>query len=246
MRFNIWTFLFQVINFAVLLFVLKRVLYRPVKEIMEKRRGIVAESMEEAETAKKEAEGLKESYQEELNRTKELRLQMMEKMKEEVAEERRRLLLEAQGEAGLILDKERGLFEAEKRRSEAELKEKASEVVSAFALNIIKDVSDEELHRSIFRRFLGETGKMASEISGLWKEGKPVSIALISAYPLREEEIKMFREALGSSLSKEVNIGSVTDSALIAGVKIKAFDMVYDFSVSGQIEALKMKLKEMT
>lgn len=246
MRFNIWTFIFQVINFTVLLFILKRVLYRPIKEIMEKRRGIISKTMEEAETAKREAEELKESYQKELNETKELRLQMTEKMKEEVAEERRSLLSEAQGEAGRILDKERGLFEAEKRRTEAELKEKAPEVVSAFALNIIKDVSDEELHRSIFRRFLGETGKMASEISGLGKEGKPVSIALISAYPLREGEIKMFREAMESNISKEVNIGSVTDSALIAGVKVKVFDMVYDFSVAGQIEALKMKLKETT
>ena len=38
MKFDIWTFLFQIINFVVLLFILKRILYRPVKEIIEEEK----------------------------------------------------------------------------------------------------------------------------------------------------------------------------------------------------------------
>ena len=55
MKFDIWTFLFQVINFLVLLFILKRVLYKPIREIIEKRRSLIRQRIDEAEKTKKEA-----------------------------------------------------------------------------------------------------------------------------------------------------------------------------------------------
>ena len=88
MKFNIWTFLFQVINFVVLLFILKKLLYKPVKEIMEKRRGLIEKTIGDAERTKKEALELKEQQQQEVNRLKALQPQMIENVKKEAAEER--------------------------------------------------------------------------------------------------------------------------------------------------------------
>ena len=60
MKFNIWTFLLQTINFIVLLFILKRLLFKPVREILQKRRDLVRESLEKVELTQKEAQALKE------------------------------------------------------------------------------------------------------------------------------------------------------------------------------------------
>ena len=83
MKFNIWTLIFQIINFVVLLYILRRILYKPIREIIEKRRGLIAKTVEDAENTKKEALELKEKHQEELNNLKKIQNQMLEQTREE-------------------------------------------------------------------------------------------------------------------------------------------------------------------
>jgi F-type H+-transporting ATPase subunit b len=242
MKFNIWTFFFQIVNFVVLLFILKRLLYKPVKEIMEKRKGLIEKTIEDAEKEKKEALELKERHQEEMNKLKGLQITMIEKMKNEVGEEKKRLLTEAEKEATRTIEEERAVFETEKKRDEAKLKEMVIQTVSVFATNLLKDISDEELHKSIYRRVFNNLEEIASTIQA--GDGESATIDLISAYPLREEELIELQKVLESRLSKKVSVNTSVDKNLIAGVKIKVHDMVYDSSLSGQINSLTFRLKE--
>jgi F-type H+-transporting ATPase subunit b len=242
MKFNIWTFLFQIVNFVVLLFILKRLLYKPVKEIMEKRKCLIEKTIEDAEKEKKEALELKERHQEEMNKLKGLQITMIEKMKTEVREEKKRLLTEAEKDATRTIEEERAVFETEKKRDEAKLKEMVIQTVSVFATNLLKDISDEELHKSIYRRVFNNLEEIVSTIQA--GDGESVTIDLISAYPLREDGLIELQKVLESRLSKKVSLNTSVDKSLIAGVKIKVHDMVYDSSLSGQINSLTFRLKE--
>jgi F-type H+-transporting ATPase subunit b len=244
MKFDIWTFLFQVINFVVLLFILKRLLYKPVKEILEKRRGLIQKTIEDAERTKKEALELKKQQQQEVNKLKTLQPQMIEDMKKEVMEEKKKLLIEAKEEAAKIIDKEKALFEIEKKKSEDALKDNAIESVSVFASNLLKDISDEELNKSIYRKFLHELEGISSNMKTI--EDESVSVDLAFAYPLDEEELRKLEKALEQHLSKKMTINTNVDGALIAGLKIKLNDWVYDFSLKGQIDSLSSRLREKT
>lgn len=243
MKFDTWTFLFQVINFFVLLFILKRLLYKPIKEIMEKRKGMVEKTIVEADKAKKDALGLKEKYQEELSKLKELKMEALEKMKGEVEVEKKILISEAEKDAKEIIEKEKAVFDTEKRRLEAELKDRAVETVSIFALNLLRDISDEELHKSIWKKLFNEIGRITSDIDIKGKDDK-VIINLVTAYSMEEDELKKFQETMESQTSRKVTVNAIVNKTLIAGVLIKAYDMVYDFSLSGQIDTLKLRLKE--
>jgi F-type H+-transporting ATPase subunit b len=244
MKFDIWTFLFQIINFAVLLFILKRLLYKPIREIMEKRRGLVEKTIEDAEKAKKEALEIKEKHLKEMNDIGELKIQMLEKMKEETEIERKNLMTEAEKEAGKIIEKEKAIFYTEKRRLETELKDEAVETVSVFAANLLKDLSDEELHKGIYRKLLNELGRIASEIMKIKGKGETLTIDLFTAYPLNEEELKKIQNTFESHIPQKITVNTTVDSSLIAGIRIKAYDMIYDSSLSGQIDILKLRLKE--
>ena len=244
MKFDIWTFLFQVINFIVLLLILKRLLYKPIKEIMEKRKGIIEKTIQEANEAKKEALELKEKHQEELNKLKEVKIQAMEKMRGEVELERKELIAKAEKEADETDEKERAIFDIEKRRLEAELKDRAIETVSVLALNLLRDISDEELHKSIWMKLLREIGGIASDIANMKVKDDKITISLITSYPIEDAELRKFQETMESQISKKVTVNTIIDETLVAGVKIKSYDVVYDFSLSGQIDALKFRLKE--
>jgi F-type H+-transporting ATPase subunit b len=231
MKFDIWTFLFQIINFVVLLFILKRLLYKPIRDIMEKRRGLIEKTVEDAEKAKRGALELKEKHQEELNKIKESKMQALEKMQNEK-------------EANKIIEKEKAIFDTEKRKLETELKDKAIDNVSVLASNLLKDISDEELHKGIFRKLLNELGRIASDIAEIKGKDETLTIDVITAYPLNGEDLRKFQDTIESHIPKKVTVNTTIDKSLIAGVRVKAYDMVYDSSLSGQIDAFKLRLKE--
>ncbi|HHT9110642.1 MAG TPA: F0F1 ATP synthase subunit delta [Candidatus Brocadiaceae bacterium] len=244
MKFNIWTLIFQIINFVVLLYILRRILYKPIREIIEKRRGLIAKTVEDAEKTKIEALEIKEKHQEELKKLKELQNQILGQTREEALKDRNKLLSEAEKDAVKINEKEKALFDAEKKRIESELKNKTLEIVSVFASNVLKDISDEELHKAIFRKLLKESGKIISDISEIKEKEEILKIYLVTAYPLPVDDVKTFQETLESRLAKKVKMNTTIDKTLIAGVRIKAYDMIYDSSLAGQINTLTIKLKE--
>lgn len=244
MKFDIWTFVFQIINFIVLLFVLKRILYKPIREIIEKRRGLIQQNIEDAEKTKKEALELKGRYQQEMDKLKELKSQMLENLHAEVAEERKKLISKAKEEADEVIEQERVLFDREKGKLESELKYKAIETVSIFASSLLTNLSDENLHRAVYRRLFKEIQQIAATMpAGKEKDG-PLTIDFITAYPSNENEIMEIQETIESLISHKVSLNTIIDKSLIAGAKIKVYDMIYDASLSGQINALMLKLKE--
>jgi F-type H+-transporting ATPase subunit b len=77
------------------------------------------------------------------------------------------------------------------------------------------------------------------------EDGSP-SIDLVSAYPLEEEEMMQLEKMLEQQFSKKLTINTTVDRSLIAGLKIKLNDRVYDFSLKGQIDSLTSRLREKT
>lgn len=244
MKFDIWTFLFQTINFIVLLYILKRLLFKPVRDILQKRRDLVRESLEKVELMQKETLALKEEQQGELSRLAELRVRMVDEMRANVLEEKKKLLAEAERDAAERVEKAMALFEKEKAGFEEGMKERAVETVHLFSTNLLRGITDEELHRGIWRRFKNELERISRDIAARRMHDEEVKIELISAYPLGEEELGALQSALGKNISRKITIHQTIDETLIAGVTLRSGDMVYDSSLAGQVSAFAMRLKE--
>ena len=244
MKFDIWTFLFQTINFIVLLYILKRLLFKPVRDILQKRRDLVRESLEKVELMQKETLALKEEQQGELGKLKELRVRMVDDMRADVLEDKKRLLAEAGQDAAERVEKAMALFEKEKAGFEAGLKERAVETVHLFSTNLLRGITDEELHRGIWRRFQNELEIISKDIAARAMHDEEVIIELASAYPLEEEELGALQSTMGRELFRKVTIHQTIDETLIAGVTLRSGDLVYDSSLAGQVSAFATRLKE--
>jgi F-type H+-transporting ATPase subunit b len=244
MKFDIGTFLFQIINFIVLLFILKRLLYRPVREMLQKRRDLVEETIRSAEDARHEALELKEQHRQEIEQLHDVQEQMLQKMKEDAFAERKRLLAEAEQEAALLIEKENALFAGEKVRSELELKENAVEAAALFSSRMLADIADEELHRAIWRKFLAQLEQIAGHLVEKNLRKEPVEVELLTAFILPDEALEELRTAMETHLSRRVTLDASTNRELLAGVVLKACDLVYDFSLAGQVADLKRRLHE--
>jgi F-type H+-transporting ATPase subunit b len=242
MKFDLTTFLFQIINFIVLLFILKRLLYKPVREIIEKRRALIEKTVQDAEKTRQDALELREKYRKEMDQLKDVRIQSLERLQREVSKEKKEMLRTAEEEAGRVIEKEKAIFDAEKKRLQTELKDEAVDTACVLALNLLKDLSDEELHKAVYRRLLEGLEKIVPDLSGI--KAEPLRLELALAYPLSEEELEKFSATLESLLSRKVTVDTSIDENLIAGVKMKAHDKVYNFSLSGQVDLFRGRLRE--
>lgn len=244
MKFDFWTFAFQIVNFAVLLFILRRLLFKPVREIMEKRRALAAKTMDEAEKARKEAEELRAAHQAQVEAFRQQHARRMEELEAEVAREREKRLGEALREIELVIAKERALFDADKKRCSAEIKALALESAEAFSANILRDVADESLHRALYRKLLGEADKIAAALQNAAPGNKPLKVEIVSARPFADDEISALRETLAKGTSRPLTLASNTDGELLAGVKIRAGDLLFDGSLRGQLTTLSERLRK--
>ena len=175
---------------------------------------------------------------------KDLRQQTLEKLQEEALEEKKRLLGTAREEAGRLIEKEKAVFDAEKKRLQLEIKDEAIDTACVMGASLLKDLSDEELHKAAYRRLLEELEKIAPDLSNMAGKDEALNLELASAYPLSGEEVERVSATLRSHLARKVTVKALTDKDLIAGARIRAYDKVYNFSLSGQMDLFRKRLKE--
>jgi len=94
MTFNVWTFLFEMINFVVLAYVLHRLLYGPLRKAVEERRQASAAIEAEAQNARHEADALRGQVQAQLADIEVQRQVTVREAREQAAAERTKLLQE--------------------------------------------------------------------------------------------------------------------------------------------------------
>lgn len=242
MSFDPWTLAFQLLNFAVLLLVLFRLLFKPVREIMAKRAAQVQAALDAADKARGEAEELKAGLALEQERVGTLRAEMLEKLQAEVEEHRKRRLDSVAAEAQELLERGRAVLESEQRKAGEELRERARRSATGYAAALLADVADLEMHRALLRRLPAAFADAGAGLAGSSNAGEPAAVLVESAFPLTEEETAALRDLVGKS-GPVAGLTVTVEPLLLAGVRLRAADRLYDFSLRGQLEALAAKLK---
>jgi F-type H+-transporting ATPase subunit b len=139
----------QGINFLILLFLLQRLLYRPLLDKMNERSSAIKRSLEEANQARLEAA---RQQQENADRLR-VALQEAEAIRaqalKEAAEEQRRLVDAARLEAQRLVESAKAQTEAEIRRAREELRREVSGLAVGVAEKLMRRSLRDEDHRRI-------------------------------------------------------------------------------------------------
>jgi F-type H+-transporting ATPase subunit b len=95
----------QIINFGIIVFVLNKVLYKPVMNMLDKRRADIKESMQRAEKMKEEEAKTKEKADKVLDNAKKEAKALLESAKKQAKDQEKEILTDAQEKAQKILEK---------------------------------------------------------------------------------------------------------------------------------------------
>ena len=147
----------QIVNFIIVLLILRFVLYRPMMNMFEQRRERIRTSLEEAERAREEAASERVQFETQLA---EERRASQEQLRDAITrgeETARRRLDEANAEAGHILREARAEAEETRREALAGLHDEIADLALEAAAKALGEGIDEATHRRLIDRFLRES-----------------------------------------------------------------------------------------
>ena len=145
----VWT----IINLIVLFLLLRHFLINPVSNIMEQRRKLIADGLQNAQDTQDEANRLKAEYEEALSGAKKESAEIVDKARIDARAEYDRIVGEAGAKAGNIIENAKENVRIEREQT---MKELQSQIAGSAIASAEKIVGDKE--QNIYDQFLGEVG----------------------------------------------------------------------------------------
>ena len=225
MDFDLTTFAFEVLNFLVLVWLLKRFFYQPVLAVIEARRAANAKTLADAEVVRGEAEALKNKYQAHLAAVDEERALAKSGLATEIADQRRQRLTALEGEIAEERKRRETLAAREKSELERTLEQQAIAIAGRFSARLLERLAspglEEKLVDLALNDFKTQTPEQLETLRlTLNKAG--VTIKVVSAYPLASRHRAAFTLLLSQLAGRELAPEFSEESALKAGVCIMA------------------------
>jgi F-type H+-transporting ATPase subunit b len=151
-------FLIVFINLAILYFILRKLLFKPVTQFMENRTNSIKNSIEDAEKKKAEAAEMKAAYEEQLRGAKAETEKIMNEAVLKAGREHEKLVAEARQEAENILARAREEIEFERIQMLKEVRGQVAGLALAAASKVMEANMDTESNRVLVDKFIDEAG----------------------------------------------------------------------------------------
>lgn len=239
MGFNLTTFFFEIINFLVLLFLLQRFVYRPLRDGIAERRAALAEKEATAKQLTEEAQSRRSELEERARSIDELRAQALRDASVAAADERARILEQAREDAAADRARAQRVIEAEREASEAAIRELAITHATSLASRLLGQLAADPLDGALFDGLLAELERHGRE----WRDDPSFStdeeVEVTWARPPDEARLERLKAAIASSLGPGIKLVQREDGALGAGAVLRFGHWVLDASTAGQLAAFR-------
>jgi F-type H+-transporting ATPase subunit b len=243
-----FTVLAQAINFLVLVWLLKRFLFKPVVMAMDAREQRVAAELRNAAVQQTEAKAQSEKFrmaQAEFEQKKQTLLHQAEVDAESL---RQRLSEEARQEIETLRRKWRDALGEEQIALGLELSDRVQREVFSIARQVLRDLAGAELERQIVTRFVGrlrtlDDGEKDNLIELLLKQDQPAVIRSAFALPTAfRTEIEGAVAGLQPGLNPQrIQYEIATD--LLGGIELATDGRKISWSIAGYLTALEQAVR---
>ena len=155
---NLWTMLFAWANLLIVYLFLRKLLFKPLKNMIDSRQKEIDDMYSDAESSKAEAEGMKAEYEEKLSSANEESEEILKKAIRKAQLREEEILAEANVKAQRTLERAEEQVELEKKRAINEVKNEVSDMAISIAAAVIeRDVSEDE-HKNLIDDFINGMG----------------------------------------------------------------------------------------
>ena len=223
MELNWSTFLLEILNFLVLVWILKRFLYRPVLSVLEQRRQTIKQSLKEMTVRQTQAEALEQQYQGRLNEWALEKKHHWEAMQEEIQNEK--IKKQQQLETEISSEREKTAIITERHQAEVlrQSQQNAHHQSARFASKLLTAVAGPELESRLFELLLKTFDNLDNEQQTTLRNACKThsdNIIVTSAYALPDDQRQQLEQELRTLSNKSVTVLYKQNSQLLAGFRL--------------------------
>jgi len=221
MNFSWWTFALQAVNFLILIWLLRRFLFKPVTAIVARRKEEIARGMTEVSGEKQKALNMQHDLQAQLASIEVERQRALEEQRAQLADERKKILDEARTEAEKIRNHAAARLSEERAAATQELFAQTVELAVKLAEGLLRELAFTSLDHAFLARVLDNLDHLpAQERAALASHLGRTSVVVTTAHPLGAAEEAEWRAQLAKRVGTEAGMRFSVDPALIAGVEV--------------------------
>jgi len=156
---NFWTMIFAWCNLLVLYLFLKKLLFKPIKNMIDSRQKEIDDMYLDAENSRSSAASLKAEYEEKIERANEESEEILKKAVRKAQLREEEILADANEKAQRTLERATEQVELEKKRAINEVKNEVSDMAISIAAAVIeRDVKEDE-HKVLIDEFINRMGE---------------------------------------------------------------------------------------
>lgn len=249
MKIDLFTFIAQIINFIILIILLYFFLYKKIIRAIDQREKKIRDEFEKAQEEKKAAEEEKSEYEKSLHELEERKEELLAKAHEEASQEKKQMLEQIRSE---VEEKKRSWekkIETQKKEFLQTLQKKIGSEVYGIAESILGEISNAELQKQIYLRFL-ENLKMLNDaqiadLKKSYRERKKEAIDLVSSHELTSDEKNEIQSIFSQILEEEPKIHFDIDPEYTLGITVKFDGFRLSWTAKNYFEKLDKKFQEL-
>lgn len=247
MEFDPFVFGFQIFNFLILVFILKRFLYKPILGAIKNREVYIKKTVDDANNSRLDFEKSKAKYEERLANLDRDKEHLRSKMYHEIETERKYKIAEVKKEVNVWRDRIRLQIESEKRAFLGEILDALYKEFSVFTDKALRELSGKSSQEHVMNLFFEKVNALsASEAvtinDKLLESG---GVVVFSSFHVIDDEIKVELENLFKR--KEIKFDRIeykTEPRLLMGVEMKVGSYYLLWNLETYLNDFRMEVEK--
>ncbi len=154
-----WTLIAQLLNLFIQVMLIKKFLFKPVKEVLAKRKAAADAEIADATKAKEEAESLKSEYEENMKQARDKANDILNTAQKSATQQSEEIIREANAQAVSIKSKAERDIEQERRKAVNEIKDEIGDMAMEIAGKVIGREINSSDHEKLIDEFINKVGE---------------------------------------------------------------------------------------
>lgn len=233
MSFSWTTFALQAVNFLVLVWLLKRFLFKPVGAIVARRKEEISRALAEAAAARQSAEQARKDFESRESEIEAQRQAIIDQARAQLADDHAKMIEAARAEMEQLKSAALKHLDEERDSAAREVFDRSVQIAILLAQRLLQQFAGPRAEELLLDRVLDHLDHLAAAeraalLGQFGQDGGQLIVT--TAYPLASEGESKWRAALGERLGGRPQIAFAIDQDLIAGAELKFPHAILRFS----------------
>jgi F-type H+-transporting ATPase subunit b len=238
----------QALNFLILVWLMKRFLYKPILHAIDEREKRIATELADADKKKAEAQKESDEFKHKNEEFDQQRSALLSKATDEAKAEHQRLIDEARTAAAALSSKRQETLRNEEHKLHQAISRLTQQEVFAIARKALTDLAttglEERLGEVFIRRLREMDGQTKAVLSAALKAASGPALVR-SAFDLPAGQRATIQNALNETFSAEIHIRFETAPDLISGIELTTNGQKVAWSIADYLTSLEMRVVEL-